>query len=361
MERLKSRFGWALAGALGIILVLTLARAIQAGPLDPPGPVGSTMRTMDELLPSWGKTLSSSGGCTSQRFTCVMSNQAVLDHETGLVWQRTPGQASDTWQTANAGCQNGLYANRLGWRLPTLSEIFTLFDSATADGLPLQHPFLSYGLGNVFWTSTTDPTDEQTVLAMFFGGAGYYESLAKLRYGQDLFAQAQTWCVRSPGGSEVLVPDEQPAWSRMLDATGGCTSARFECVLNDEAVLDHETGLVWQRTPSATQDSWSNSLSRCDERPYGGRMGWRLPQSYELASLMDASVVGPSLSLPPGHPFILGAASPIFWTTSRYGGGSGRESAFFQGSVGQPGTVSLSINSVNRYWCVRGGSGEDPQ
>ena len=54
MERLKSRLGWALAGALGIILVLALGRATLAGPLDPPGPVASTMRTIDELLPSWG-------------------------------------------------------------------------------------------------------------------------------------------------------------------------------------------------------------------------------------------------------------------------------------------------------------------
>ena len=90
MERLKSRLGWALAGALGIVLVLSLGRVIQAGPLDPPGPVASTMRTIDELVPSWGKTLTATGGCNSQRFTCAMGNAAVLDHETGVVWQRVP-------------------------------------------------------------------------------------------------------------------------------------------------------------------------------------------------------------------------------------------------------------------------------
>lgn len=60
------KLGWAFSGALALLAVLALARATTAGPLDPPGPVGSTMRTLDELLPSWGKTLSSSGGCASQ-------------------------------------------------------------------------------------------------------------------------------------------------------------------------------------------------------------------------------------------------------------------------------------------------------
>ena len=175
------------------------------------------------------------------------------------------------------------------------------------------------------------------------------------------------WCVRGAGDEASSQPDEQPAWTRTLSATGGCHSARFECVMQTnadflgEGVLDRETGLVWQRVPSATPDTWSNSLSRCDERAYGGRLGWRLPQSYELASLLDASIVGPATSLPAGNPFELGGGSRVFWTTSAYGGGNAHEGVFFQGATGQPGTVSINIAETSRYWCVRGGGGVVPQ
>jgi hypothetical protein len=53
---MRQRLGWALTGALALTAILALARASVAGPLDPPGPVGSTMRTADELLPSGGRT-----------------------------------------------------------------------------------------------------------------------------------------------------------------------------------------------------------------------------------------------------------------------------------------------------------------
>ncbi len=367
MARLKSRFGWALAGALGIILVLTLARAIQAGPLDPPGPVASTMRTIDELLPSWDKTLASSGGCASQRFTCVMGNAAVLDHETGVVWQRVPSAPSIDFLTAEQTCREAKIGGRYGWRLPTINELLSLDDDSTADSLPAGHPFTNTP-DTYLWSQTADASDAQRVQTMtFLNGGGGFSVIARARFGFNAADNARPWCVRGESDASAQQPNEQPAWDRALSATGGCNSARFTCVLptiadaTGEAVLDHETGLVWQRTPSVTPDSWSNSLSRCDERPYGGRMGWRLPQSHELASLVDASVLGPALSLPPGNPFVLGAITPIFWTTSLYGGGSAREAVFFQGAAGQPGTVNLSVNSTNRYWCVRGGTGEAPQ
>ena len=128
---MRHRLGWALTGALALTAVLALARATVAGPLDPPGPVASTMRTVDELLPSWGKTLSSTGGCTSQRFTCVLGNAAVLDHETGLVWQRVPSATSIDFLTADQTCREAKIGGRYGWRLPAIDELLSLDDDTT--------------------------------------------------------------------------------------------------------------------------------------------------------------------------------------------------------------------------------------
>jgi len=67
-----------------------------------------------------------------------------------------------------------------------------------------------------------------------------------------------------------------PAWDQILPA-----STRFVVLsnFNSEAVLDRETGLVWEKSPPTTHYSWYNSLDDCAERAIGGRMGWRLPSA----------------------------------------------------------------------------------
>ena len=114
MHNFRNRMGWALSGALALVLLATLARAIQAGPLDPPGPVSSTMKTIGDLVPSWHQTLNSNG-CGSARWNCVMGGAAVLDNETGLVWEQQPtNTAGESWFAAQASCQSASTGNRLG-------------------------------------------------------------------------------------------------------------------------------------------------------------------------------------------------------------------------------------------------------
>jgi hypothetical protein len=348
------RLGWAFAGAMAVVAILALARATVAGPLDPPGPVGSTMRTLDELVPSWGKTLSSTGGCNSQRFQCVMSgNTAVLDRETGLVWWRSPDEVPAPYDVARDNCVYGGTAGRYGWRLPTTSELWTLTDNS-ADSLPDGHPFQNVQ-GGPYWTTTLAPDDDQSVLTIGLFG-GFNEELGKSRFGNDGFSLASTWCVR--GGQSMAddaAPAEQPAWSRAMSSDGGCDSARFECVMNGVAVLDRETGLVWQRTPFNVEENWAAAYERCLRATVGGRTGWRLPTIAELGSLIDQSVPAPGAMLPPGHPFV-GAGSG-YWSSTEDVTNSGNVLAWkLTNGINLRGFVSFGKgNSVeSSAWCVRG-------
>ncbi len=74
------------------------------------------------------------------------------------------------------------------------------------------------------------------------------------------------------------------SWSKKI--TG---KKRFEILsaFNDQAVLDKETGLVWERSPSIKPRTWYEAVGDCRSKNVGDRLGWRLPAIEELASLVD--------------------------------------------------------------------------
>jgi hypothetical protein len=366
---MRQRFGWALVGALALASLLALARATTAGPLDPPGPVGSTMRTIDELLPSWGKTLTASGGCASKRFTCVLptagvpSGEGVLDHETGLVWQRGPSAITFSYSDADYWCRTTKIGGRYGWRLPLASEIMTLIDDTQNDSLPAGHPF-TITTDVYYWTQTPDATNSQFLQTVTFLQGGNAVSVEPRPREGGSGANPRAFCVRGNGDSgEPQAADEVPAWSRKLDAAGACHSARFQCVLptnadfEGEGVLDRETGLVWQRTPSSTISNFNAVFNNCSGATTGGRRGWRLPTYSEAQSLFDPAQGG-DVALPSGHPFNIAPAlqSANFASISTFlSDGSYMAYALDGATLGN--FTKIGATQV-AGWCVRGAGGE---
>ena len=126
----------------------------------------------------------------------AFNNDAVLDRETQLVWQRTPGSSVRFWLSAISACFGDRTGGRGGWRLPTMPELTSLIDPAQSfPPLPVAHPFdLSNLTGDVWSVNTvpgTDTANTQDVLNDgFLGGA------------QKDVAQLQSWCVRGSPGVE---------------------------------------------------------------------------------------------------------------------------------------------------------------
>lgn len=143
-----------------------------------------------------------------------------------------------------------------------------------------------------------------------------------------------------------------PAWSQKL------TTNRFVVLANwnHEAVLDRETGLVWERTPASGFETWLRAQQHCNNRSVGGRKGWRLPQVQDLASLIDPTVPSPGPTLPAGHPFV--DVKTIYWAAND----SAQEPRaawvvdFFVGITG-----FLDREGLQSVWCVRGAQGVDTQ
>jgi hypothetical protein len=166
-------------------------------------------------------------------------------------------------------------------------------------------------------------------------------------------------------GSGVVFPDGTvqttagaPTWHQILPA-----AQRFVMVMNNQAVLDKETGLVWEQSPTAPPTNpstftWLDAQPHCTMRTVGNRKGWRLPTIQELASLVDPSVPSPGPTLPSGHPFLNVQSSNYYWSATTYAGYANYAWDVIFGN----GNVEAGDKSdYNFVWCVRGGQGVDPQ
>ena len=132
--------------------------------------------------------------------------------------------------------------------------------------------------------------------------------------------------------------------------TGQPSASRFVVLeaFSNEAVLDNETGLVWETIPARAATIWKNAGNICAKKTVGGKKGWRLPAVKELATLADHNVYPPP-ALPAGHPF-----SNIeffgYWTSTEHEDYtmSAWDVNFDYGLVGN----DFKVNK-NFIWCVR--------
>ena len=110
--------------------------------------------------------------------TSSVSDDLVLDRETGLVWARDANlKGQQNWLDSSTSCREIILGNRIGWRLPTIEEISSLVVPSRSDpALPDGHPFVNVqaGAGDVYWTKTNheNPDAAAWVVYMSEGRAG---------------------------------------------------------------------------------------------------------------------------------------------------------------------------------------------
>jgi hypothetical protein len=138
--------------------------------------------------PSWDQTMP-----VSTRFIVLtnMSSAAVLDRETGLVWEQSPSTSTFTWADAQVQCMDLTKGGRDGWRLPTIQDLKSLIDRTQSPTLPSGHPFSNVQPAN-YWSATTTATVAGSAWFLnFFNGGSFAESMIN-----DLYV----WCVRGGHG-----------------------------------------------------------------------------------------------------------------------------------------------------------------
>lgn len=166
--------------------------------------------------------------------------------------------------------------------------------------------------------------------------------------------------------SMLLVPPAEATdtWSKKIDKP-----ARFVILkeFNEEAVLDRETQLVWQREPKDQPDvsfyrtDFFGAVRHCYSVTTGDRMGWRLPTAEELTSLLVETPTQSSVqraALPHRHPFI-GIAPTRVWTISEGSFDSAPGRYVVAPNEPEVSTVGLELDleAIHSTWCVRGQGG----
>ena len=178
------------SAVMGLVVSAVLMGSLQAGSLEPPGPPAPTMKTLDQIPPTWDQLLS-----VAERFQTVMGGVAILDKETGLVWEKSPDAVTRSWNDARTYCVRKTLGGRLGWRLPTVSELASLLDPSQTDpALPSGHPFLNIQSG--YWSASTDAGDGNSAWDLFLRPGIFIGTNGKT-------APFVAWCVRGPSNADT--------------------------------------------------------------------------------------------------------------------------------------------------------------
>ena len=155
-----------------------------------------------QIPPAWSQTLPCPGPpynpATCVRFEVVLGGVAVVDKETGLVWQKTPDTGGRTQAVHTGYCYQRGTGGVFGWRSPTIDELSSLILSDKRP--PAGHPFDSIE-GGSFWSSTSCAFCE--VPEGWFVGIGPTTQDGGGVRRQNKTAAFRSWCVRGHGGIGV--------------------------------------------------------------------------------------------------------------------------------------------------------------
>jgi len=217
----------------------------------------------------------------------IHGHEVVVDHVTGLTWQRHDDGIKRTWREALDYCENLTLAGYSDWRLPTKKELQSIqnyggFGPAPAVNTATDYFPYAHQSDGCYWSSTT-----RAFLALSAWKVCFSNSQVNMRVKSDHNF------VRAVRGR----PLEFGHFSDNGDGT----------------VADMTTGLMWQQTETKAT-SWAKALAYCENLDLAGYNDWRLPNIRELLSLVDDSRNKPSID----KANFPGCRPDIYWSSTTH-------------------------------------------
>jgi hypothetical protein len=214
----------------------------------------------------------------------------VTDLNTGLMWQKTPGDKV-TFAQAVAGAESFNLAGYGDWRLPTIKELYSLIDFSGIDpsgwnGSDTSSlvPFIDTDYFDFEYGDTS--TGERIIDAQYWSSTEYV--------GTTMGGSATTFGVNFADGRIKGYGREHPDGGEMTQfvryVRGNPDYGVNDFVDNgDSTITDQATGLMWMQVDSGTAMTWEEALAYAEGMDYAGYDDWRLPNAKELQSIVDYS------------------------------------------------------------------------
>lgn len=195
----------------------------------------------------------------------ISGQEVVVDHVTGLTWQRADDGIKRTWREAADYCEDLTLGGYSDWRLPESKELQSI---------------VSYGASSPAWDTTYFPDSRP-------GHDDYWTATTVVGPGEG------AWKVCFLNGQVKVGSQGDDAYVRAV--RGRALAFGHFKDNGDGTITDMTTGLMWQQRESKAM-TWEQALAYCESLDLGGYGDWRLPNIRELFSLVDGSRLQPAIS-----------------------------------------------------------------
>ncbi len=217
--------------------------------------------------------------------------EVIIDHTTGLSWQRLPDGKKRTWSEAIDYTDALELAGFNDWRLPEKQELQTILSYGKIP-TPLLPPAAESKPGREdshpgAWTLTTRVFPSLTAKAIRLDDNRGIIA--------DKYEKKYVYAVRGPALTFGIFKDN-----------------------GNGTVTDSMTGLMWQADETLPLN-WEQALAYCGKLDLGGFNDWRLPTIKELSTLVDESSINPSIDTD----FFPVTSSTPYWTGTTFNGHPG--------------------------------------
>jgi hypothetical protein len=281
-------------------------------------------------------------------YTLSGDGKTVLDNNTGLTWMRSPNLtltppvktdrmtngAILAWVAKVNATNWGGYSD---WRLPTLKELYSLFDcggtdpsSYTNSDTSVLTPFIDTNYFLFAWGNTA--AGERLIDQQYASSTTFILNPSESGYQKDFGVNFSDGRIKGYDMTDALSHLLKTFYVQLVRGPTGYGVNTFTNN-GDGTITDLSTGLIWSQADNGSGLLWSNALAWVQVKNaanYLGRNDWRMPNVKELQSLVNYSNAPDFNGLPAIDTTYFTCTSitneagqpdfPYYWTSSTHGG-----------------------------------------